>query len=512
VLTKAYGPGPRKRVLLVSPKTPDSFWSMRGTVQAVGAKALMPSNALATLMALTPPEVGVEYVLADEDVAPFDPRTPCDLAALTGYTVHAERLAAIAGAFRARGVPVALGGPFATRCPERARPLADHLFVGEGEHTWPSFLRDWFAGQPEAVYEQRTLVDFAASPPPDWALIDGRDYLYLTVQTTRGCPNRCDFCDAIQLVGRKLRHKSVDQVLTEVENARRAGAETVFFSEDNFGVDRQLTRELLSRLIAWNTALEHPIQFSCQTSVRITDDDETLRLLADARFAALFIGVESVREACLREVNKGQLFRADLDERVRRLSRHGLLALLGFIVGFDADDPGTFPELGAFLRDTFSPLVSLSVLNAPEGTPLHARLQAAGRIDDQFDGKWHNSTNIVPRQWPLEELRRRHRELYQALFSPAEFEARTKAWLSNVRYFPTLYRHKRRPWRNWLKLGSLLRHYATHMPPDARRSALRVVRHAWRTDPRLIRKAITILTQYCHYHDFASQLEHTTCG
>jgi len=494
------------RILLVSPKTPDSFWSMRGTVQAVGARALMPSNALATLMALTPPGVGVEYTLADEDVAPLDPRAPCDLVALTGYTVHAARLAAIAGAFRGRGVPVALGGPFATLDTAGARPLADHLFVGEGEHTWPRFLREFCAGRAGATYAQPDHVDLAASPPPDWSLIDGRDYLYLTVQTTRGCPNRCDFCDAIQLVGRKVRHKAVDQVLTEVENARRAGAETVFFSEDNFGVQPARTRELLRRLIAWNTALEHPIQFSCQTSVRITDDDETLRLLADARFAALFIGVESVREACLREVNKGQLFRADLEERVRRLSRHGLLALLGFIVGFDADDEGTFPELGAFLRDTASPLVSLSVLNAPEGTPLHARLKAQGRIDDQFDGRWHNSTNIVPRQWPLPELRRRHRELYQQLFSPAEFEARTKAWLSNVRYFPSLYRHKRRPWRNWLKLAALARHYATRMPPDARRSALRVVRHAWRTDPRLIRKAITILTQYCHYAEFARTL------
>jgi radical SAM superfamily enzyme YgiQ (UPF0313 family) len=485
---------------------------MRGTLRAVGAKALMPSNALATLMALTPPGPGVEYLHSDEDVRPVDPATACDLVALTGYTVHAERLTELARVFRARGVPVALGGPFATLHAERARPLADHLFVGEGEHTWPRFLLDFCAGRPEARYEQPTYVDLASSPPPDWSLVDGRDYLYLTVQTSRGCPNRCDFCDAIQLVGRKVRQKSVEQALVEVDNARRAGAETVFFSEDNFGVDRRLTHEFLGRLIAWNTALEHPIQFSCQTSVRITDDDETLRLLADARFAALFIGVESVREDCLREVNKGQLFRADLAERVRRLSEHGLLALLGMIVGFDADDEDTFPELEAFLRDTYSPLVSISVLNAPEGTPLHARLQTAGRIDEQFDGKWHNSTNIVPRQWPLEELRRRHRELFQRLFEPAQFEARARAWLSNVRHVPTLYRHKRRPWRNWLKVGHILRHYLTRMPPEARRSAFHILQHAWRTDPRLIRKAITILTQYCHYHDFASKLEHTTCG
>lgn len=477
---------------------------MRGTVEAVGVRSLMPSNTLATLLALTPRDVGVEYLYCDENVGEIDWHADCDLVALTGYSSHRERLAEISRGWRARGVPVALGGPFATLMTKEARPLADHLFVGEGEHTWPRFLRDYCAGAktPSDLYEQREHVDLADSPAPDWSFIDARDYLYLTVQTSRGCPNRCDFCDAIQLVGRKQRGKSIDQVLVEVDNAARAGAETIFFSEDNFGVRPAQTRALLERLVRWNTSREHPVQFSCQTSIRITDSDETLRLLADARFAAIFIGLESVRQACLEEVNKGQLYRADAAERIRRLSSYGLLPFLGLIVGFDHDDADTFDELEQFLNDTGSPIASVSVLTAPDNTPLYHRMAAQGRIVEPFSACWHDATNIQPKQWSLAELLERHRRLFRRLYDPAQFEPRALKWLAGVTYHTTLYTHKRKLWTNLAKIFRILTHYLLRVEPPVRDQFFRILKKTWEIDPRLVRKAITIMTQYAHYYDF----------
>jgi len=162
-----------------------------------------------------------------------------------------------------------------------------------------------------------------------------------------------------------------------------------FFSDDNFMVSEHYTQKLLHRLIEWNTTLPHPVQFSCQTDVRITDNEEMLRLMADARFAAIFLGVESIRRKCLKEINKAHLYRADLSDRIQTMAGFGLLPFIGLIVGFDADDADTFDEIEQFLNDTGIPIVSISVLNAPEGTPLHQRLDAAGRIDEQFAGVWH---------------------------------------------------------------------------------------------------------------------------
>ncbi len=493
-----------KRVLLVSPRSPANFWDMRGTVQAVGARSLMPSPALATLVALTPTDLPIQYDYCDEHLDALDPGAQCDLLALTGFSLHGARLAEISAAFRARGIPVALGGPMATADPDGARALCDHLFMGEAEYTWPRFLRDWVAGEARDTYAQDTAVDLKDSPAPDWRFVRGKDHLYMTVQASRGCPNKCDFCAAQLMVGAHHRVKSIDQIMAEIEAVRRAGAEVIFFSEDNFHVRRSFTTALLQRIIEYNTALENPVQFSCQASVRITDDEQILQLLADARFSVVFLGVESLRERCLQEVSKGHLYRADLAERMRRLSSFGLLPFIGMMVGFDNDDEHTFEEIEDFLEQTGSPLCSISILTAPDGTPLYERMAAADRIAAPFSGRWHFSSNIRHPRWSAEELTARHRDLFSRLYEPAAFERRTQRWLDGVSYFPDLYQNRRRSFRSWGKLGHLVRHYTTRAPLPLRRQFFRMLYRTLRADPRLTRKVITVLTQYLHYHSFVS--------
>ena len=326
----------------------------------------------------------------------------------------------------------------------------------------------------------------------------------MTVQASRGCPNKCDFCAAQLMVGARHRVKSIDQIMEEIDAVRRAGAEVIFFSEDNFYVRPSFTRELLERIIAYNTALDSPVQFSCQASVRITDDEQILKLLADARFAVIFLGVESLRKLCLEEVSKGHLYREDLADRIRRLSSYGLLPFIGMMVGFDHDDEHTFDEIEAFLDDTGSPLCSISMLTAPDGTPLYERMAAAGRIAAPFTGQWHFNTNIEPLRGSVQELTARHRALFQRLYQPRAFERRTVKWLDNVSYFTDLYRGRRRSSRGRGKLGHLVRHYTLRAPLPLRLQFFRLLWRTARQDPRLIRKAITVLTQYCHYYSFVS--------
>jgi len=254
------------RIYLINPRNTDNFWTMQSSVEAVGCKTLMPNCALATLVSLTPSGVDVEYVYCDENVSTLDLDMACDLAAVTGYTLHSRRICEISDAFRERGVAVALGGAFATLNPEKAEKFADHLFIGEAEHTWAQFLRDWPLGRALPRYEQKIHVDIKESPAPDWSLIDGEDYVNFSVQTNRGCPNNCDFCDAIRLVGRKIRTKTIDQIITELDGARAAGAEAIFFSEDNFFARPSFTKELLTEIVRWNTALRSPVSFYAQST------------------------------------------------------------------------------------------------------------------------------------------------------------------------------------------------------------------------------------------------------
>ncbi|MCP4136417.1 MAG: B12-binding domain-containing radical SAM protein, partial [bacterium] len=355
----------RRRVLLVAPRHPENFWNLEGMLPIFGAKTLMPNAALATLKALTPAELTIEYILCDENISPIDFNTSCDLAAVTGYTLHAERVRELCKAFRQKGIPVALGGAYATIEADKCKGLADYHFIGEAEYTWPQFLKEWERGEPKPEYEQKAYIDMKDSPGPDWSLVDPGDYVHYSIQTSRGCPNKCDFCDVIQYQGRKYRTKRTDQVLQEIKDVHAQGVPAVFFSDDNFTGNKKYTRELLAKIIEWNRAQAQPLLFTTQATVEVADDEELLRMFADANFTGFFLGVETTRKESLEEVHKTHNIRHDIYERMSRLSRYGLIPLVGLIVGFDHDDETVFDELYGFIDRANAPTVGISLLNAP---------------------------------------------------------------------------------------------------------------------------------------------------
>ena len=120
--------------------------------------------------------------------------------------------------FRRRGIPVAVGGPGVSSAPEHYRHAFDILFIGEAEYTWPQFIVDWKAGHYRGEYRQVEKLDITHSPLPRWDKVaaDLKQYVCGGVQTTRGCPFDCEFCDVIYIYGRQARHKSIEQVLQEV--------------------------------------------------------------------------------------------------------------------------------------------------------------------------------------------------------------------------------------------------------------------------------------------------------
>jgi radical SAM superfamily enzyme YgiQ (UPF0313 family) len=493
----------QRRIYFINPFTPDNFWTMKSSVKAVGVKALMPNNAVATLIALTPKDLDIEYVYCDENVSKIDFDMSCDLVALTGYTLHARRIREICDQFKKRNVPIALGGPYATLNPDDGRIISDYLFLNEAEYTWPLFLREWMHGHAKPLYSQKTFIDMTDSPPPDWSFIQGSDYLYFSVQTSRGCPNNCDFCDAVRLVGRRYRTKTIRQIMTEIKNAYRAGAETIFFSEDNFFVSKSFTMALLSEIIEWNSSLKIPVSFAAQATVVIGNDEEILKMLADARFSVIFLGVESIKKECLKEVNKGHLLRYDPYRSVTQLSRYGILPFLGFIVGFDHDNADTFTDLEEFLTRTGSPLASISILNSPENTTLYNRMKSRGRIDETFKGLWHLSTNIIPVSMSIDELIVQHRRLFRSLYQPENFERRALDWLSNIEYVTSHYKHSRMSFSKFFKLFKIMKYYVFHEPKHVRKMFFRMLKNSWKMSPRLFKKAVTIMSQYCHYYDFS---------
>ncbi len=397
------------KVLLISPRFPDSLWSLNGIKEIVGVKSAQIPLGLATVAALTPPDWDIE--ITDEEVEPIDFDAEADVVGISMFNVQYTRALEIAREFRKRGRYVVTGGPYPTLCPERCVGFFDTVFQGEVEHTWPEFCRDFARGAHKAHYHQADLIDISGSPAPRNDLFDPERYLYFYIQTSRGCPFNCEFCDIIVTDGRRPRTKTVEQVLAEVEGVHAAGGQYVSFSDANLIGDPRYARKLLTALRDWGLAHDFPIAFSCELTINVADMPDLLDLLQQANFLTVFIGIESPRPDSLKRASKEVNIRGQgsLIDKVRRIQSRNLMIIAGMIVGFDTDDSGIFEDQLAFLREAGIPFTTAGVLFAIEKTPLFYRLQSEGRLFDvdQSSVQVHGAAdlNFVPKLMSIDELK-----------------------------------------------------------------------------------------------------------
>lgn len=407
-------------IKLICPRFPDSLWNFQGINSIVGVSSAQSPLGLATIAALTPS--GIEVSLVDENVEAIDYDAECDVVAVSCFNVQHERAIEIAAEFRRRGRLVVIGGPYPTLCPERFEGAADVLFVGEAEYTWPRFCGDLLRGDnPAPVYEQdRGMVKLTDSPLPRFDLLAKGKYLYHYVQTTRGCPFECEFCDIIITDGRRPRTKSVEQVIDEIEEIHRLGGRYISFSDANLIANPGYAEKLLTAIREFGRKNGNPIRFSGEMSLNVAGYPALLELLRDCNFESVFIGVESPNRESLAETKKAQNLRGSIMESIRTIQSYNLVVIAGMIVGFDSDDVGIFQETFDFLQEAGTPFTTAGVLFAIEHTPLYKRLEKEGRLlpYDSTKVLVHGSAdlNFVPRKMSREELLLGYNWMISALY------------------------------------------------------------------------------------------------
>ena len=486
-----------RAVHLVQPRFPPSTWGLDYVLPIFPYDAIFPPLGLLTLAALTPPDFRV--TLCDENAGDrVDYDVPAQVVAITGYLIQKSRVLAHAQEFRKRGKTVVIGGPIANLAPEACRPDCDVLFEGEAERTWPRFLRDFANGRHADHYPEPDKVHLPDSPPPRLDVLRRR-YAHGIVQCTRGCPFTCEFCDIIVVFGRKMRFKPVEQVLREVEAWHRAGVPMVFFADDNFVGNRAYAKELLRALARWNGTLRRPLGFYTQASVDVVRDGELLRLMRDANFSDVFVGVESPRKASLNEAHKTQNEKLDLVDAIHTIQSHNLFVMAGMIAGFDSDDRTIFDEQYAFCQEAGIPIVMNNTLNATPRTPLARRLQAEGRLlesdltrADFTHEVRPGKTNFRPLNMTALELEQGQKDLIRRLYSPAAFQQRLFGNLSRFRD------ERFRPEK--VKLDHLASFCRLFWEQDSRERALfaRSLQLTLFRHPRRLTSVSTILIQYAH--------------
>jgi len=419
------------KVLLVSPQSPDTFWSFKHVLRFVSKKSTFPPLGLLTVAAMLPREWDLKLVdlnvtrLRDEDLR------RADVVMVSAMLVHESSVREVVTRCAAMDKRVVAGGPLFTTGHE-AFPEIQHFVLGEAEELMPQLVADLRSGRLQKIYQATHRPDMAISPVPRWDLINLKHYVTMAVQFSRGCPFDCEFCDIIVMNGRVPRTKSPAQVIAELEVLRARGwKDMVFVVDDNFIGNKRRTRELLHELVAWRRSTRPEMGFLTEASVNLADDAELRALMVAAGFKKVFVGIETPVAESLMECRKVQNQGRDLITAVQTLQRDGLQVMGGFIVGFDSDQPDVFKRQFEFIQRSGVVTAMVGLLTALPRTRLYQRLEREGRLETKSTGNNTDaSLNFRPRL-NREFLQTGYRELMKKLYEPRAYYQRIRTFLIN---------------------------------------------------------------------------------
>jgi radical SAM superfamily enzyme YgiQ (UPF0313 family) len=511
-------------IVLINPRFEISYWGLEHAVPFLGARAAMPVANLPLLAALTPP--GHNVTLVDENVEPIDFArcARADIVGVTGMNVQRQRLKEILHELRCRSVFTVVGGPWVTVQEDDIAGLADVIFIGEAEQTWPQFLGEWSEGRHATRYEQAERTDMATVPAPRLDLLRMKDYAFASVQFSRGCPFECEFCDIIVTFGRRPRIKTSAQVLVELDALVRARQRFAFIVDDNLIGNKKAIKLLLRDVVAWQEEHGYPLMFATEASIDLAEDAELMELMTAANISSVFVGIETTNEAALRETKKIQNLRArggTMLDKVHRIQEAGMEVWCGIIVGFDNDDASIFDSQSRFLREARIVSVMVNMLVAIPRTPLYKRLASEGRLipveDEEHSGGF--GTNVVPLRISREALYAGYTRLMRELYTADAYFARLDELFLGPRFQITQARTRylrRHPLR-WFACNVQLLAEAAGIfimlmwgVPDAalrreyRRRLTRLLRH--RREPQIIQTYVVKCAMHYHAHRMVQRL------
>jgi radical SAM superfamily enzyme YgiQ (UPF0313 family) len=422
------------KLLLINPKFPESYWSLKWAVDNFlpTKRTVNPPLGLTTVAALCPGHWDVEIV--DENIQTVPLRPEANIIGVCGMSAQFERQKELLAFFKRKGYYVVAGGSQASLCPEDYESFTNTVVSGEAEYIWPEFCRDFEAGSPKRLYKETGSVSLADSPVPRFDLLDLHKYRAVSLQFSRGCPYNCEFCDIIVMFGRRPRTKPLEQVEKELDELRKQGIRSVFFVDDNLIGHKKRAKELLRLLIDYEQKHDNGFRFGTETSLNVAADDELLSLFRSANFEWLFIGIESPNEASLKETGKTQNMNQDMLASVRKIYSYGVDVLGGFIIGFDNDSTEIFDKQYDFIEKSGILLSMIGLLTAVPKTPLYERLAKENRIIPDVNGADNSKlrTNFKPKRMTYQEMIDGYRSLHYRLFSDRSISTRIR---NKVRYF-----------------------------------------------------------------------------
>lgn len=421
-------------ILLVHPHYPDSFWSFRHALKFISKKAAVPPLGLITVSAMLPKEW--EKKLVDMNVAPLKIKDIqwADYVFISAMYIQKESVDFVIAECVKEGVKIVAGGPLFTQ-EYQNYPQIDHMILNEAEVTLPIFLKDLNEGHPERIYKAGEFPDITSTPVPDFHLLSRKNYAFMNIQVSRGCPFSCEFCEITSLFGHKVRIKSTHQILNELDKLYELNWRgNVFIVDDNFIGNKSIIKNnLLPAMKEWMQEHNFPFVFNTEASINLADDDELMKLMAQTGFKSVFIGIETPEENSLIECNKVQNKNRDLVGSIKKIQQAGMQVSGGFIVGFDSDSSSVFQRQVDFIQQSGIVSAMVGLLNAPKNTQLYDRLLSENRLTNEATGNNTDfSMNFVPRM-NYNELITGYKKIISDIYTTKPYYKRIRRLLLNYK-------------------------------------------------------------------------------
>jgi radical SAM superfamily enzyme YgiQ (UPF0313 family) len=424
-----------KNILMIYPQHTKTFWGFENVMKILGKKAAYPPLGILTISSMLPGHWSKKLVDLNTEALSSSDIAWADFVFISAMIVQKESALKVIERVRQSGKPIVAGGPLFTTGSEDF-PFIDHLFLGEAENTLKDFINDVEKNTLKRIYQAVDFPDLGSVPVPDWSLINPAKYHSMSLQYSRGCPFNCEFCDIVILNGRNPRTKTKEQVIAELDALYKMGwHEGVFFVDDNLiGNKNKLKTEILPAIIEWQKTRKYPFTLNTQVSINLTDDEEMIRLMVDAGFTTVFIGIETPDEASLEECSKFQNQNRNLVSGVKKLQNFGLEVQGGFIVGFDSDTPAIFQKQIEFIQKSGIVTAMVGLLTALPKTRLHKRLEENKRIvrESSANNTIFSTLNFIPRM-DKKILFSGYTEILETIYNPKNYYERIKTFLREFR-------------------------------------------------------------------------------
>jgi len=408
-------------------------------ISTINAPQKVPPLSLAIIASLTPADWDIEII--DENFEKFSFKE-ADLVGITAFTNNAPRAYEIAKEYRDRNIKVVMGGIHASMVPEESARYVDTVVIGEAEGIWGTVIEDFLKGAMKPVYKAE-LLSCDHWPIPRRELFHPY-YFTDAIQTTRGCPMNCDFCSVSSFNGRQYRQRPIEEIITELKTIKR---KYIFFLDDNIlGYGPKCEERALQLFRRMDEEKLDKIWYS-YASINFAENPEVLAAAAKCGCKMIFIGFEAEGDVQLSEMHKNHNIKSGshlYHQVVKKINKHKIAVMGGFIMGFDTDTRETILQRKKFLLKSRINITSVAFLTPFPGTVHFNKLVAENRIvNNNYPDDWQLYTfrNIVyqPKNITREELGQLTSETVLSLCSPVKILMRVLVTFMQSRSYATAH-------------------------------------------------------------------------